>query len=290
MRAAFSVLARANQETGGQGIASGFRDASALAWRLALLNRHPAGNHEASFKAWYGERKQQLERSLAATIQNGAYVTESDPIKVFIREWYMWAVQLVPSWKKELQKGARAQGMTRYQYNPGLGFIGEMGGGLLLPQVYAFNFRTKKVEFTDDLIFSANKKGLLQLIILPDTTREIESLMTGLEGVNELAGDLVSTEEATVIVQSTNASISAVDISIQQQVTRIANADEFAADPVLCKNRPPPIGYDELRVREEVRGKKYVILRPDRFVFAACNTTEELKHAVSKAPSALHIQ
>ncbi|ETI26137.1 hypothetical protein G647_02914 [Cladophialophora carrionii CBS 160.54] len=274
---------------GGQGIASGFRDASALAWRLALLHRRPTINHEAVLTAWYSERKQQLERSLAATIQNGAYVTESDPIKVFIREWYMWAIQLVPSWKRELQKGARAQGMTRYRYTPGLAFLADSVGGLLLPQVYAFNFRTNKIEFTDDLIFSEDNTGLFQLLVLPDKVAEVEPLTRGLEDINGLSDGLLLAEEATVIIQSTKVSLSAEDVPVQQQLARIAGGDEFAADPVLCKNRPPPIGYDELRLRKEVGGRKYVILRPDRFVFAACDTLAELKETVTKLSSALHV-
>ncbi|KAJ9610395.1 hypothetical protein H2200_005172 [Cladophialophora chaetospira] len=274
---------------GGQGIASGFRDASALAWRLALLHRQPTTDHEALLTAWYTERKQQLERSLAATIQNGAYVTESDPIKVFIREWYMWAIQLVPSFKRELRKGARAQGMTRYRHSPGLAFVEDQVGGLLLPQVYAFNFRTNKIEFTDDLIFSSEKKGLLQLLVLPDESRDIPALTKGLDEINNLSAGLLLSKEATVIVQSIKASASAEDMSIPQNLARIADGNEFAADTVLCKNRPPPIGYDALRLRKETKGKKYVILRPDMFVFAACDTLGELKQAVSKLGGALHL-
>lgn len=216
-------------------------------------------------------------------------MTEDDPLKVFIREWYMWAIQLVPSWRRELKKGARALGMTKYRYSPGLGFIGEMGGGLNLPQVYAYNFRTQKVCFTDDLIFSTGKTGLFQLVILPNNIKEIEPLTRDLPDINHLSENLILSEEATVLIQSTKASLSPAEISIPQQIARIAPGDEFAADPELCKNRPPPIGYDELRIQKEVRGKKYVILRPDRFVFAACDTPAQLKEAIRKLPSALHL-
>ena len=281
---------QADQRTGGQGIASGFRDASALAWRLALLRKRPTADHEALLTGWYTERKQQLERSLAATIQNGEYVTESDPIKVFIREWYMWAVQLVPSWKRELQKGARALGMTKYQYSPGLAFIDSTVGGLQLPQVYAFNFRTGEVEFTDDLIFSPAKKGLFQLLVLPDDVGEVGLLAQGLEDINCLSENLLFAEEATFLVQSTKTSIAANDISVQQEVARIATGEEFAVAPVLCKDRPPPVGYDELRLRKEVKGKKFLIVRPDRFIFAACDSVVELKAAVSKLSGALHLR
>jgi len=46
---------------GGQGIASGFRDSLALAWRLALITRYPNINYEELLTGWYMERKQQVE-------------------------------------------------------------------------------------------------------------------------------------------------------------------------------------------------------------------------------------
>ncbi|KIX03110.1 uncharacterized protein Z518_06660 [Rhinocladiella mackenziei CBS 650.93] len=271
---------------GGQGIASGFRDASALAWRLALLHRNPILNHENILTAWYMERKQQLERSLAATITNGEYVTESDPIKVFIRDWYMWAIQLIPSWRREIQKGARAEGMTRYRHSKGMPFVPEMGGGLLLPQVYAYTFKTNRVSFTDDLIFSVDKTGLFQLLILPDSLDDIGAFTDGLKDIDAISHNLLRSDEATVLVQSSKTSSL---LAHRNKAARIATAEEFAADPVLCKNRPPPIGYDERRIRKEVQGKKFLILRHDRFVFAACNTLSELKDAARRLVTALEM-
>ncbi|KAJ5082897.1 hypothetical protein N7532_011940 [Penicillium argentinense] len=64
---------------GGQGIASGFRDAVSIAWRLVILCNNQSlvkTVHERVLKAWYKERKQQPEKSLASTIENGRFVTE----------------------------------------------------------------------------------------------------------------------------------------------------------------------------------------------------------------------
>lgn len=79
-----------NAVVGGQGIASGFRDAAALAWRLAVACRPTFTNYEALLAGWYTERKQQLERSLAATVENGGYVTEGNKLKTFVRDWKLW--------------------------------------------------------------------------------------------------------------------------------------------------------------------------------------------------------
>jgi hypothetical protein len=259
---------------------------------LALLHRHPtSADHEKVLTAWYTERKQQLERSLAATIRNGEYVTESDPVKVFVREWYMWAIQLIPSVRREVQLGARAGGMARYKHGPGLPFVAEMGGGLLLPQVYAYDWKADRLQFTDDLIFSPQKQGLFQLLVLPDTVQEIVTLTQGLSEIDELSRHLLHSDEATILVQSTQASLpTPTGLPSKQNLARLATGDEFAADPVLCKNRPPPIGYDEFRLKREVQGRKFVILRNDRFVFAACDTPAELKEAARRLASDLSVE
>ena len=46
---------------GGQGIASGFRDAISLAWRLELVTKNPSIDYEQLLTGWYVERKQQVE-------------------------------------------------------------------------------------------------------------------------------------------------------------------------------------------------------------------------------------
>lgn len=140
---------------GGQGIASGFRDAISLAWRLALLcHHHPTTPrfHEQVLAAWYQERKQQLEKSLASTIENGKFVCEAHFGKILVRDWYLWLVQLVPSWKRHLQLGQRKDGLIRYVHSEGMPFLPELNGGLNLPQIFCKDMNGK-VFFTDDVIF-----------------------------------------------------------------------------------------------------------------------------------------
>lgn len=279
--------------TGGQGIASGFRDASALAWRLALLHRQPNLDHERILTAWYTERKQQLQRSLAATLRNGEYITESAPFKVFIREWLMWAAQLIPRWKRGIELGQRAEGMIRYRGAPGLPFIPGMHGGLNIPQVYAFNLKTNEVNFTDDLIFSPGKRGLLQLLLLPETTNELRLLLKQVEEVDESSQGFIKADEVTVLVQTTDPGFKLDDKNTDTKnlvVARLATGDEFLEDSTLCINRPPPVGYDAWRLWREVGRKKFVIIRPDRFTYAAGSSKDELALAIKQIPGALSMR
>lgn len=271
---------------GGQGIASAFRDAISLVWRLRIATDGPVGvsdrlDYQTLLQGWYSERKQQLDRSLRSTIENGNYCTQSSGIRVFLRDWYLWLVQLVPSWKHWLQLGNRRDGMVRYQWQAGMGmaFLHELGGGQNFPQVYAVSLgpaqppQTGQVLFTDDIIFSPQKQGLFQVVVIvqPGTNpRDVEADFDGLE---EASSGALKDGEATHFLNSTRTT--PLEFK-RRDIHRIATAAEFAADPVLCKGRPAPKGYDPYRMSEAVGNKKFVILRPDRFVYAACDTKAEL--------------
>jgi hypothetical protein len=246
--------------------------------------------------AWYAERKQQLERSLAATIQNGAYVTESDPWKAFWRDWYIWALQLIPSWKRDLEKGPRKDGMIRYQYQPGMPFLPQYGGGVCFPQVYCAGLggapNAGRVAFTDDLIRGPTKEGLFQVVVLVDRIDEVASAVGALTGLSQLSHGIVREDEATIFVHDLKAKLPSdlkMEVDQKAQLARIATASEFAADKRLCRNRPAPKYYDAYRMKHEVHGKKFVIIRPDRFVYAACSSLKELQRVAKLIPQALTI-
>jgi 2-polyprenyl-6-methoxyphenol hydroxylase-like FAD-dependent oxidoreductase len=272
---------------GGQGIASAFRDAISLVWRLRIATKDSSRgretlNYQTLFQGWYSERKQQLDKSLRSTVENGNYVTESSNIKVFLRDWYLWLIQLIPSWKHWLQLGIRRDGMVRYQWQEGTGmaFLPKLGGGGNFPQVYAVPVtntpRSEKVLFTDDIIFSPRKKGLFQVVVLLQSYRNADGIETALRGLQDVSNGALMDGEATVFLDNTQAA--PCDLK-GRHIYRLATAAEFADDPVLSAGRPEPKGYDPHRMSKEVGNKTFIILRPDRFVFAACDARSDLVYA-----------
>ena len=273
---------------GGQGIASGFRDASSLAWRLAHLYREPGADYERVLRAWYTERKQQFDRSLATTIRNGDFVTNASPWKAFIRDWILYILQLSPHVRHHLERGPRLEGMTRYQQASGLPFIAELGGGLNIPQVYARDLLGQKLFLTDDIIFALSKKGMFQLLILVDQLQRGWKAWEEVQGLSERSEGRLREDEATILLHDLNAE--RIDCKyVPVKIVRIASGDEFAADPDLCRSRPKPRYYDPFRIRKEV-GRKviFVVLRPDRFVYAACSNAQELSSALDRLKELLY--
>lgn len=252
----------------------------ALAWRLQVaVQRYPA-SYESLFRGWYMERKQQLDRSLATTVANGQYVTEGNLLRVFFRDTALGLMQMIPSWKRWLEKGPRAEGIYRYKHQPGLHFTGEFNGGGLLPQVYCTNTDASSVQFTDDVIFSPGKIGLMQLVVVVGSEVEVSSRSEDLKALStiSLSSGAVRVEERAFIIEDQN-----VDMTKESDragtVVRIASGDEFARSS-LCKGRPQPRYYDEKQIGKETRGRPFLLVRPDRFIFAACANVQELKEAL----------
>lgn len=287
---------------GGQGIASGFRDASALAWRLVVACRSFAvsdlnltstqkSHHTRLLTGWYLERKQQLEKSLAATIENGAYVCESNPFKALVRDWYLWAIQLVPSWKRWLEMGQRRDGMIRYAYEEGVAFLPDYGGGFCFPQVYCVSLaeqqqpgqtERQQVYFTDDVIFASHKHTLFQVVVLCSSLPDARAAHESLESLDFDSKGELSLAETSFIVQDINAVADSVSNEpFLSSCFRIASADDFG-NSQLCVARPKPLFYDPHRLWKEAKGKPFLVLRPDRFVFAACEDAAEVRFAARK--------
>ncbi|KAJ5974815.1 monooxygenase [Penicillium waksmanii] len=261
---------------GGQGIASGFRDAIGLAWRLSILcSSNQRLDHSAILTGWYQERKQQLDKSLAATVRNGDMVNTKNVLQGLIRDWALWSMQCIPSWKHWLELGPRAEGPVQYAHEPGLPFLPGMSGGGCFAQTYcvAVSDKESRAFFTDDAIFASSKICPFQVVILLPHLEALMPTLGELEGIEQVAPQLLRFSEATIFVPRKSVPPGAE--APNSRLYRSATAEEFGKSS-LCNGRPFPRGYNEDLMWQSMSGKRYVILRPDRFVFAACKTVADL--------------
>ena len=276
---------------GGQGLLSGFMDASGLAWRLATALKSPTTKFDHLLESWSRERKQQIGLALGITVRNGDLLTERNRLKIFVRDWLLWLVQLVPSWKSALEQMPLSA--TQYVYEQGMAFVPELGGGVSLPQVYCCRAgmptssakaeHELEVVYSDDVVFSPGKRGLFQLLVLADSGAEVSDMEEVLLSVETQSPDVrLLIDEATYIIHHTSSSLGSTlpPKASASRLVRIATVDEFRQSR-LSTGRSPQSGYDESALKKAATGKRFVIVRPDRFVFAACADRAELEAALA---------
>lgn len=133
-----------------------------------------------------------------------------------------------------------------------------------------------QIHFTDDMIFRANVHGLFRMFVYLRIDTEVVSARDTLQKVEAWSKGEICANQVPIIVDEMG---QGKEMITSDQVYQIASDDEFANSP-LCNRRPEPVCYDKHLLRDTVGGK-YVIMRPDRFVFAACNTERELAEAVT---------
>lgn len=191
-------------------------------------------------------------------------------------------MQLVPSWRHELRLGRRKEGLVRYRHSEGMPFLPEFNGGLCFPQVYckAVANEGKQIYFTDDVIFSQRKKGLFQLLIVAKDIKEAFSAGESMANIGEISNGEMTPDETTLLVEDINCGTD----DNPGDIMRIATEEEFSNSP-LCEKRPIPEFYDPFIIGKVLKGAKFIILRPDRFIFAACETHSDLESAVRRATS-----
>jgi len=192
--------------------------------------------------------------------------------------------------------------MTKYDWAPGMPFLPHYEGGRSFPQVFSAPIEGPAPSvpaFTDDTIFAPSKSGLFQIVALLDSIGQLSAARADIAELKP-SGPLsvLDPSEATYIVHGASG---APRVNVlpdhevrRQNIIRVLGAEEYTAagrtgDAVIKSfPRPPPLFYDPNRIRKDLgRDKVYVIVRWDRFVFAACRDYSELQHAVSLVEATL---
>ncbi|KAJ5167113.1 uncharacterized protein N7482_005894 [Penicillium canariense] len=248
---------------GGQGIASGFRDAIALAWRLAILTR----SHSTRL-----DYEQILKGCAELHPGLGAPGHATDPPIAH-----------------QLELGPRSEGPVRYTHSDGMLFLPYLHGGIAFPQTYCTELGEldNRVRFTDDVIFSKEKTKLFQIVVLLDKPSQAIAAIQAMKGIDGLSEGHLLTEEATLLVQSKNCLPNDESTGFASlSLFRTATAKEFEQSD-LCVGRPEPHGYNDSQIWNVMKGKRFMIVRHDRFVYAACDTRAELVEAAKSLGNSL---
>jgi hypothetical protein len=194
--------------------------------------------------------------------------------------------------------------MTRYNYAPDTPFLANYGGGISFPQVFAAPIDQPAPSlpmFTDDVIFSKQKRGILQVVALIGSLEQLRDVQEDIVtmGRNYDEEDILFLAETTFIVHN-QAGQTRQDSSFLSSlprggsIVRVVSAEEYRAagetPDALTKGfpRPEPLKYDPGRIYKDLgTDVLFTVVRWDRIVFASCRSLVELKAALSTIPMVL---
>ncbi|KAH8655231.1 hypothetical protein BX600DRAFT_500470 [Xylariales sp. PMI_506] len=261
---------------GGQGIASGVRDAHQLAWRLFLLLRTAPEKTAATRAAesdrllgmWASERTESVRQAASATKLNGMLCNEGD-------SWVFWFARSLISLFNSVPflpnvPHAFLESETRGYSRMEDGFVlKKFGGGQRIPQIYV-EAKGYKPVLSDSLL--KHSTTVLTLVVLADNPLDLlEEVKTAVRGVGAIS-TLVSEDSIIFISPNTVGQKGAVtDVYYPSPLDRLVGATIYDGyDPSSFVARLQP-------------DAKYVLVRPDFHIFSQAKNIEELVKCLGEA-------
>ena len=252
---------------GGQGIASGVRDAHQLAWRLAIIINNPTINWPATekvLKAWEIERRQSIDDAARQTMMNGKLCNEPESLGFFLFRHLEWAKKMIPFLPQGPDPQSEAE-ESGFRKTAGGFFIAELGGGGKLSQIYIKDAGGK--PRLSDRILRHEQAAMTLLVIGEDGKRLEGEIRTAIRAAG--LPPTILGEDSVVQFHP-----SAATFQKDGNVVHAVKKEEL-------RPHQAPKGYSEKGFTDRLgSGAKMAILRPDFYVFARMEMVAELEFAL----------
>lgn len=267
---------------GGQGVVSGIQDAENLAWRLALLIRMNCSSAVGNslLQSWAAERRLGIDNSARFTLINGKLCNKESTFKMSI---------LIPIMKLVLgissmlgRPSPEAQTVAHgYKACADGTFLAEFDGGSKVAQVYlqtySANSKSSTIELSD--IVLSRVPTIFTLLVVYSPIPSNDAQLNEHEGLEKLLNkfefpaDLLSEQSIICFDPSTSPRIG-------QRIKQ--GAVSFLASRDVLTGYPSRPLYDENQFMRSLGGLrvKYVLIRPDQFIYAKARTLEELERCL----------
>ncbi|KAI1329394.1 monooxygenase-like protein [Xylariaceae sp. FL0255] len=257
---------------GGQGIASGFRDAHQLAWRLDLLQRLPRITPEARdgiLQAWSRERTASIEDAAAFTKLNGQLCNEGDSWALFLLRTIVWVMKQIPFIREPPDPSAITEARGFRSVPEGF-FSSRFNGGGRIPQVWVSSSRHYKPVLSDSILGPNNSAFTLLVLAGENSEKEYTETKAALETMNFPA----------VVLGPASIRMICSTPQTAQPGTDGQEIEIYFPTPLekLSSVFPPirPLYAPANLFSRFTRHTKFVIIRPDLFAFGLMDNFDEL--------------
>ncbi|KAI1340073.1 monooxygenase-like protein [Xylariaceae sp. FL0016] len=252
---------------GGQGIASGLRDAHQLAWRLQLLLRVPKATRELeqdSLEAWSLERAQSVKDAAYFTSISG-FLCNVGPTPL-TRIWltFEWLIRMIP-WFSTLPGPLENIEERGFKTVKGGFYSTKFNGGKKMPQVYLSSGSSGPI--LSDTILHGSATAMTLLVL--QRKGVVGDVAEARKVVRESGLDPSVLSENAIKVFSERPG---VDTKQDSGVYYPRSADEVKKADI----RVLP-GYNGMQyVQRFTASTKFVVVRADSYVYGLANNAAEL--------------
>ncbi|KAB5546807.1 hypothetical protein GE09DRAFT_1035118 [Coniochaeta sp. 2T2.1] len=255
---------------GGQGIATGIRDAQALAWRLTVMSRLNLGLHtrEKILRGWSQERRHAWNAAMQATKLNGSIVNERSLLGgLLYRTWMrvLWWFPTIAHYKTH--QAFRDKLVFSQETCPDGFFLGDAGGGQKIAQVWVRQPGCKPQ--LSDSAFLRDLSGLSLLVLVTEQSWINRQDIARLLEEADLPDGLLRVE---------NVSFYQLDGDNARTAYYPCSADDLVREGIK-----PIQGYACTAVEDRLgHGVRLVLLRPDFYVHSVAASIEEMAENLRK--------
>ncbi|PLN82185.1 FAD/NAD(P)-binding domain-containing protein [Aspergillus taichungensis] len=258
---------------GGQGIATGIRDAQALSWRLAMMS-HLNVSPQVQTKlltGWSQERRFAWEAATLSTKLNGSIVNLTSFWWGLVYRTCMrilWWLPGVAKWRT--RRAFRDKLIYNENKCPDGFFLQSAGGGRKVAQIWCRSADDERPVLSDEAIL--RDISHLSLLVLVKRPADLDPVaVRAVLKEADLPEALISAHD-----------VSYLDISAERGCTRDSKAsfvfypcspEELDSHGVTCLQ-----GYNRNAIQERLHSSvRYVLLRPDFFIHSVARDVGELR-------------
>ncbi|KAI1084699.1 monooxygenase-like protein [Whalleya microplaca] len=251
---------------GGQGIASGLRDAHELGWRLFLLQNLPeteGGMRSSLLESWAKERHQGVEDSAAFTKVNGQLCNQGDNFFFWLYRNIIRAIRLIPLIPQPSEDFAAFETRGYKPVKDGF-FLGKFSGGGRLAQIY-IESRHQAPMLSDGL---TGKSSIMTLLIITSSqsSKIIEQAKIALREVS--LNRSVLSDDSIKVFSHNQPPINDEGIELY-----FPSPDERLLDMGIPIKRMYNASNYSRRFNPNTQ---FVLVRPDFYIFALASNIVEL--------------
>lgn len=258
---------------GGQGIASGVRDAVGLSWRLAMLTKLPLPVTAADtlLDQWFSERRAGVDHSTDTTMACGKLTNQKWTVLRYAQAAIGTILLQSPWLLLQISKSVFRDDEGYKAAKSGF-FLHEYQGGGKTSQVYVRQGSTGKIVRSDVMVSAAHPLLTVMIIVRNDEPSDL---------VSETRKIVAGIDVNPMIISMK--SICVFDTTGNHAVSELPTYSPCTHSQLENEGIVPFAGYDEATfLRRFGNAAKIAVVRSDNIIFSLCKSVEELRKCLER--------